>query len=118
LAGVRPRVARYGDEEKIFVTAPVTVAGNRREENAMIDKRFPISRTHFTEAEFTTLQSLRTRYQAGQHVFTKRELAHLGFLRWLVHSPGWRRAMDQPAEAQERQITTPRSPIWTLGSFA
>ena len=84
----------------------------------MIDKRFPSSRSHFSEAEFATLQSLRRRYQAGQEVFTKRELSHLQFLRWLVHSPGWHRAMDQPVQAQSQQITTPRSPIWTLGSFA
>ena len=30
LEGVHPRVARYADEERTFVTAPVTVAGNRR----------------------------------------------------------------------------------------
>jgi hypothetical protein len=84
----------------------------------MIDKRFPLSRTTFTEAEFTTLQSLRTSYQAGEHVFTKRELAHLRFQRWLVHKSGSCRAMDQSVEARERHITTPRSPIWTLGYIA
>jgi hypothetical protein len=118
LEGVRPLVARYGDEERTFLTAPVSDAGNRREENAMIDERFPISHTRFSEAELDTLQSLRTRYQAGQHLFTERELAQLRFLRWLVQSPGWHRAMDQPVNAQERQITTPRNPIWTLGFFA
>jgi hypothetical protein len=81
----------------------------------MIDERFPLSHTPFSEAEVDTLQSLRTRYQGDQHLFTARELAHLRFLRWLVHSPGWQRAMDQPIKAQERQSTAPRSPPWTPG---
>jgi hypothetical protein len=84
----------------------------------MIGRINPIVGPAFSETEFDALQSLRTRYQTGQHLFTERELAHLRFLRWLVHSPGWHRAMDQPESAQERQITAPRSPIWTLGFFA
>jgi hypothetical protein len=81
----------------------------------MIDDRFHKNPIRFSEAEFDTLQLLRTRYQTRQHLFTAGELAHLRFLRWLVRSPGWYRAMDQPVKVQERQITAPRRPEWTHG---
>jgi hypothetical protein len=96
----------------------VTDAGNSSEENTMIGRINHVVGPEFSETELDALQSLRTTYQTGQHVVTERELAHLRFLRWLVRSPGWQRAMDQPVNASERQITTPRSPIWTLGFFA
>ena len=81
----------------------------------MIDRQRTVSNTHFTEAEFVALQALRTRYLTDPRLFTDRELAHLRFVRWLVHRSDWNRAMDQPMNAQERQIIAPPSRPWTHG---
>ena len=81
----------------------------------MIDRHLTISHTKFTEAVFAALQRLRRRYQTDPHLFTDRELAHLRFVRWLVHRPDWNRALDQPMNAQERQITPPPSGPWMRG---
>lgn len=84
----------------------------------MIDRHLTISHTLFTQAEIGTLQRLRKRYQTDPHLFTDRELDHLRFLRWLVHRPEWNRALDQPANAHERQIIPPPSRPWMPGLFA
>lgn len=81
----------------------------------MIDRHRTVSHTHFTEAQFVALQGLRIRYLTDPHVFTDRELAHLRFVRWLVHRPEWNRALDQPMNAQGRQIIPPPSRPWTHG---
>lgn len=51
--------------------------------------------TPFTTTERTALLDLRATYESAQHIFTARELAHLRFLRWLVHDSAWTRAMDR-----------------------
>jgi hypothetical protein len=69
----------------------------------------------FSEMECNALQSLRTKYQPEQHVFTALELAHLRFQRWLVRSPGWNRAMDQPDKTHERRSAAQQRSTWMLG---
>lgn len=54
--------------------------------------------TPLTRAERTSLQSLRATYQSASHIFTERELAHMRFVRWLVHSPAWNQEMDRADE--------------------
>jgi len=71
--------------------------------------------TRLSEMECNALQSLRTGYQPEQHVFTAKELAHLRFLRWLVRSPGWNRAMDQPCDTSQRYIPTLEIATWMPG---
>jgi hypothetical protein len=80
--------------------------------------------TPLTRAERTALRSLRATYQSAQHIFTERELAHLRFLRWLVHSSAWNRAMDRADDqktafvaVQVRHGSTQEVPVWTLGSI-
>jgi len=63
--------------------------------------------TQFSQAELDTLRSLRTRYQNTHPLFTDRELARLRFLRWLVRSPGWDPAMDQPVHARTGLMGAP-----------
>jgi hypothetical protein len=52
--------------------------------------------TPLPPAERTAIRT-RTTYEPAQHIFTKRELDHLHFLRWLVYNPAWNRAIDQAA---------------------
>lgn len=84
----------------------------------MINRHLNISHTQFTEAEVVALQGLRTKYQTDPRLFTDRELAHLRFIRWLVHRPEWNRALDGPVNGQGRPIVPPRSRPWMPGSFA
>jgi len=51
--------------------------------------------TGFSLREHETLRALRAKYETGQHLFTQQELARLRFVRWLIQSPGWNRAMDE-----------------------
>ncbi|HEX6507532.1 MAG TPA: hypothetical protein VF221_07865 [Chloroflexota bacterium] len=69
----------------------------------------------FSEQQLKAFQSLRTTYQTTQHVFTARELDHLRFLRWLVNSPRWNRAMDQPSNTQKRQAPAQEAATWMPG---
>jgi hypothetical protein len=56
----------------------------------------PICTARLTDTECTAFRVLRIRYQTSEHIFTDRELR---LLRWLVHGPGWDRAMDRLDEA-------------------
>jgi len=71
--------------------------------------------TRFSELECSALQSLRTQYQPEQHVFTAQELAHLRFLHWLVRSPGWNRALDQPYDTPQRYVLPLEIATWMPG---
>ncbi len=73
--------------------------------------------TGFSLREYEALRALCAKYQAGQHLFTEHELARLRFVCWLIQSPGWNRAMDQPVTAQQRTSTAPRSLTWMPGSI-
>jgi hypothetical protein len=84
----------------------------------MFDQHIFTRHTAFSEPELTALKSLRSRYRTDPQVFTDRELARLRFVRWLVHRPEWNRALDQPVNAKEPQITPPRSLPWTPGLAA
>lgn len=76
----------------------------------------------FTRTERTALRSLQATYEPAQHIFTERELAHVRFLRWLVYSSAWNRAMDRAGEqetvvaaVQESRSSTQEMLGWTLG---
>jgi hypothetical protein len=71
-----------------------------------------------TSAECTAFRALRIRYQTGEHLFTKRELAHLRFLRWLLCSPGWDRAMDRLDGIRERHSAAQQRSTWMPGFIA
>jgi len=73
---------------------------------------------NFTEAERSALLSLRSKYQTTHHLFTEHELAHLRFIRWLIQSPNWNRAIDQPDNAQQRHTASGQRPMWSLGFTA
>ncbi|MBV9282069.1 MAG: hypothetical protein JOZ41_18475 [Chloroflexi bacterium] len=79
----------------------------------MIGRPITPGALQFSERELTTLQSLRARYQSAHPLFTDRELARLRFLRWLVQSPDWKRAMDQPYQARTGPMTAPQRSLWT-----
>lgn len=72
----------------------------------------------FSDAETIALQSLRTRYQTDHGLFSARELAHLRFLRWLVQSPNWNRAMDQPYPSVAGSVSGEETGLWTPGCIA
>jgi hypothetical protein len=82
----------------------------------MISRIITTKGAHFTEAEATALQALRERYHTGQGLFTDREIARLRFLRWLVQSPGWNRALDQPCSAIAGSIVRKEAGPWMPGS--
>lgn len=71
-----------------------------REEAIMPDRSSPIRHTAFTETESAALQALRARHCTISGLFTDRELAHLRFLRWLVHQPASRHAREKPLRAE------------------
>ncbi len=77
--------------------------------------RIASTNTPFSPREYETLRALRAKYEAGQHLFTEHELARLRFVRWLIHSPGWNRALDQPVTAQQRTSTAQQSLTWMPG---
>jgi hypothetical protein len=81
----------------------------------MIGRIISIRTMHFSRTEFDALQSLRKRYKTAHHLFTQRELAHLRFRHWLVRSPGWDRAMDQPYETRARAVPTQETGTWMPG---
>lgn len=81
----------------------------------MFDRHTSISSRPFSDTELAALQTFRSRYLTDSFVFTKRELAHLRFMRWLVHRPEWNRALDQPVTAQEESTISLPSQPWTPG---
>lgn len=75
------------------------------QEDTMIDRIITgTAGPRFTYTERAALRSLQATYEPAQHVFTERELAHVRFLRWLVYSSSWNRALDL-AEEQETVVT-------------
>ncbi len=73
------------------------------------------TKSGFSLREHKTLRALRTKYETGQHLLTEHELARLRFVRWLIHAPGWNRALDQPVTAQQRTSTAQQSLTWMPG---
>lgn len=65
----------------------------------------------FSLQEYEALQTLRASYATSHGLFTAQEMACLRFVRWLIHSPEWNRAMDCLEIEQE-------DPEWTPGSIS
>jgi hypothetical protein len=65
----------------------------------------------FSLREYEALGALRAKYERGHGLLSEHELARLCFVRWLIHSPGWNKAMDQP-------ITTQQGLRWIAGRTA
>lgn len=65
----------------------------------MLHRGSPTKHTAFTETELAALQALRARHRTISGLFTDRELAHLQFLRWLVHQRASCQAREKPLYA-------------------
>ena len=61
-----------------------------------------------TDTGFTlqALNALRPSYPPGYDLFTEPEIARLRFVCWLIESPGWDSAMDQPITIAKRAKAT------------
>ncbi|HLJ66451.1 MAG TPA: hypothetical protein VKX16_03725 [Chloroflexota bacterium] len=70
----------------------------------MIDRSFSARYPSFSDTEFSALQALRARHRVASSHFTERELAHLQFLRWLVHQPLHRRASTRSVHADPKRM--------------
>jgi hypothetical protein len=71
--------------------------------------------TQLTDAECAAFWALRVTYQTDEHLFTERDLSHLRFLRWLVRSPVWDRAMDSLDEMSGPDDAPQEIAVWTTG---
>lgn len=74
--------------------------------------------TRFSDVECDALRSLRSAYEAEQHIFTAEELAHLRFLRWLVRSPRWNDPMDCTYSEDDSNCNVRMRLAWTAGYIA